>query len=64
MKTLLHVGCGPTSLRDLKAYLQDGTWTEIRYDIDPAVEPDITGTLQDMSILEDGVIDAVYSAGE
>jgi hypothetical protein len=62
MKTLLHVGCGPNDLNSLPAEFHDGTWDEIRYDIDPSVSPDIVGRLQDMSLLEDGSIDAVYSS--
>lgn len=62
VKNLLHVGCGPTRLRDLPVWLHSGDWAEIRYDIDPSVEPDVVGTLQDMSIIEDSVIDALYSS--
>jgi predicted SAM-dependent methyltransferase len=62
MKTLLHVGCGPNSLEDLPAHFHDGQWEEIRYDIDPAVKPDIVGSLQDMSLIEDGCIDAICSS--
>jgi len=62
MKNLLHVGCGPTRLKDLPVWLHSGEWAEVRYDIDPSVEPDVVGTLQDMSIIEDGVIDAIYSS--
>jgi SAM-dependent methyltransferase len=34
----------------------------VRFDIDPAARPDITGTLQDMSAVESGSVDALYSA--
>ncbi|MBI5333726.1 MAG: SAM-dependent methyltransferase [Burkholderiales bacterium] len=61
MKTLLHVGCGPTRLQNLPIFLHSG-WHELRYDIDASVGPDIVGTLQDMSLIEDGVIDAIYSS--
>lgn len=62
MKVLLHVGCGPADISCLPAYFQDGSWQELRYDIDPAVEPDLVGTLQDMSIIESNSIDAIYSS--
>lgn len=62
MLNLLHVGCGGSRLKDLPAFFNDGQWTELRYDINPDVQPDIIGTLQDMSIVEDDVIDAVYSS--
>ncbi|NMG14909.1 class I SAM-dependent methyltransferase [Aromatoleum bremense] len=62
MKVLLHVGCGSFDIRHLPAYFQDGSWDELRYDINEAVEPDLIGTLQDMSMIEDGTIDAIYSS--
>lgn len=62
MKTLLHVGCGHSSLADLPAFFRGGEWDEIRYDINPDVSPDIVGTTQDMSLIEDGSVDAIYSS--
>ena len=62
MKTLLHVGCGCSNIRNLPLYFQDGTWDEIRYDINEAVAPDIVGTLQDMSIIEDSSVDSIFSS--
>lgn len=62
MRNLLHVGCGSSRLHNLPIFFQDGTWSEIRYDINPDVVPDIVGELQDMSIIEDGSIDALYSS--
>lgn len=62
MKTLLHVGCGTSTIRNLPSFFHDGTWDEIRYDINPDVQPDIVGELQDMSLLEDGSVDAIYSS--
>ena len=62
MRTVLHVGCGVNTLSSLPPLFQDGTWDEIRYDIDDKVQPDIVGELQDLSIIEDGSIDALYSS--
>lgn len=62
MKTLLHVGCGSSDIRHLPTYFNDGSWNELRYDINEAVLPDIVGSLQDMSMIEDGSIDALYSS--
>lgn len=62
MKNVLHVGCGYSTLKNLPNYFQDGSWEEIRLDIDENVNPDIVGTLQDMSIIEDGIMDALYSS--
>lgn len=62
MKNLLHVGCGYSSIEHLPIYFQDKSWDEIRLDVDENVNPDIIGTLQDMSIVDDGVIDVLYSS--
>jgi SAM-dependent methyltransferase len=61
MKTLLHVGCGPKSKDELKGF-DSGEWQEIRFDIDPAVSPDIVGTLTDMSGVKSESMDAVFSS--
>lgn len=39
-KSVLHVGCGRTPL---PASFPREQWQEIRYDIDPAGEPDLVG---------------------
>lgn len=62
MKTLLHVGCGPANLANLPSYFHGGQWEELRYDIDELVTPDIVGTLQDMSLIDDGSVDAIFSS--
>ena len=62
MKTVLHVGCGSSNIAHLPSCFQGGHWVELRYDINEAVEPDIVGTLQDMSLIEDGSMDAIYSS--
>lgn len=61
MKTLLHVGCGRLTIAQLP-FFREGGWDEIRYDIDPQVEPDIVGESQDMSLIEDATADAVWSS--
>ena len=61
MKTFLHVGCGHSNKSDTKGFNNDD-WREIRFDIDKNVNPDIEGTLLDMSLVETGSVDAVYSA--
>lgn len=37
-------------------------WTEIRLDIDESVNPDIVGTMLDMSAVADASVDAVFSS--
>ena len=61
MKTFLHVGCGPQNKSKIKGFNND-SWKEIRFDIDKNVNPDIEGTLTDMSLVETGSADAVYSS--
>lgn len=62
MRTLLHVGCGWMTIANLPAAFNDGSWDEIRLDIDPEVDPDIIGQSQDMSLIDDEAVDAVYSS--
>jgi ubiquinone/menaquinone biosynthesis C-methylase UbiE len=54
-KKLLHVGCGPVPP------MQKEGWDEIRLDIDPAVKPDIVGSITSIP-MEDNSVDGVYSA--
>ena len=61
MKTLLNVGCGWSNISQLKGF-NNGNWKEIRLDINNDVKPDIVGTLTDMSLIETGSVDAIYSS--
>lgn len=62
MKTVLHVGCGHLTIANLPQYFNTGEWDEIRLDVNPAVNPDIIGQSQDLSLIEDAAMDAVYSS--
>jgi len=61
MQTFLHVGCGPQYKSEIKGFDNDN-WKEIRFDIDEKVNPDIVGTLIDMSQVETGSVDAIFSS--
>ena len=61
MKTLLNVGCGMSNISQLRGFNNDN-WKEIRLDIDSAVKPDVVGSSTDMSLIETGSVDAVYSS--
>lgn len=62
MPILLHVGCGPKRKDRTTAGFNTPDWTEIRLDIDPAVQPDVTGTMTDMAAVASGSVDAVFSS--
>ena len=61
MQTFLHVGCGPVKQAQIPGF-SNSNWKEIRFDIDKNVNPDIEGTLTDMSKVESGSVDAIYSS--
>jgi predicted SAM-dependent methyltransferase len=62
MKTFLHVGCGPKRKDKTTRGFNTPEWTELRFDIDETVNPDILGTMLDMSGVESGSVDAVFSS--
>jgi predicted SAM-dependent methyltransferase len=61
-KLLLHVGCGRKKINSTTTGFNDGSWSEIRLDIDPNAEPDIIGTMTDMSNVQSGSIAGLYSS--
>jgi predicted SAM-dependent methyltransferase len=62
MKTFLHVGCGSAGKGSTTAGFASSDWQEIRLDINPDVQPDIVGTTTDMSMVESGSVDALFSS--
>ena len=60
-KTVLNVGCGPRGRPHGFAGFDQG-WTELRLDIDPAVAPDVVGTMTDLAAVATGSVDAVVSS--
>ncbi|MBU3632004.1 methyltransferase domain-containing protein [Polynucleobacter sp. AP-Feld-500C-C5] len=61
MKKFLHVGCGPQTKSGLKGFSSDD-WQEIRFDIDQNANPDILGTLVDMTAVSSDSYDAIFSS--
>jgi hypothetical protein len=59
-KKLLNVGCGPKGRKHGFAGFEG--WEEIRLDIDPAAEPDVLGTMTDMSAVPSASVDAIVSS--
>ena len=62
MKTFLHVGCGPKNKSGTTKAFNTKDWQEVRLDIDPSVNPDLTGTMTDLSAVASESMDAVFSS--
>ena len=60
MQTFLHVGCGPKRKDRTTAGFAE--WSELRFDIDESVQPDLVGTMTDMSSVSTESVDAVFSS--
>jgi predicted SAM-dependent methyltransferase len=58
--TVLHVGCGPQRIDSTPFGVLD--WQEIRLDINPAVSPDLTGTMTAMPAVAAASVDAIFSS--
>jgi SAM-dependent methyltransferase len=61
-KKFLHVGCGTKRKLQTTRAFASAEWRELRLDIDPAVEPDIVGSMTDMSAVPAGSCDALFSS--
>ena len=62
-RKVLHVGCGaPDPAKLPVAFFPPGAWSELRLDIDPDVQPDITASITEMPMVATGSVDAVWSA--
>ena len=62
MKSFLHVGCGPKRKAQTTKGFNTPDWQEIRLDIDPSAQPDVIGTMTDMSSVASESVDAIYSS--
>lgn len=62
MNTFLHVGCGPKHKRQTTRGFNNDNWQEVRLDIDEKVNPDVLGTMTDMSDVQTGSVNAVFSS--
>lgn len=61
-RAFLHVGCGPAKRQHTTRGFIGDDWREVRLDIDPAVQPDIIGSMTDMQTVDSGSMDALYSS--
>lgn len=62
MKTLLHVGCGAQRKENTTPGFNTDDWQELRLDINEDVQPDIVGSMTDMSGVTDACVDALFSS--
>ena len=62
MRKFLHVGCGLNSKERTTDGFNTDEWTEIRFDINKSVTPDLVGTMTDMGSVKDGEVDAIFSS--
>lgn len=62
MPTFLHIGCGHNRKDQTTCGFNTESWTELRLDIDESVNPDIVGTMTDMSAVATGSVDAIFSS--
>jgi SAM-dependent methyltransferase len=62
MKNVLHVGCGQKTIKSMGHGFNDGTWSEVRLDIDRNVRPDVLGTITDMKAVANNSMDALWSS--
>ncbi len=61
-KSFLHVGCGPQRKTSTTRGFNSDSWEELRLDINEEVQPDIVGTMTDMSGVVDSSVDAIFSS--
>ena len=61
MKNLLHVGCGYNNKKNTLKYYDD-EWKETRVDINKNVNPDILGSMKDLSNVQNNYYDSVFSS--
>lgn len=62
MKKFLHVGSGPDIKNNTTKAFASNDWQEVRLDINKDVNPDIVSSVLDLSIIDSGSFDAVFSA--
>lgn len=61
-QTFLHVGCGMQRKEGTTPGFNTPLWQEVRLDIDPTVQPDIIGSMTDLSGVADASVDAIFSS--
>ena len=62
MTKFIHIGCGPKRKNQTTRGFNTDAWTELRFDIDETVYPDLVGTMTDMSSVASESVDAIFSS--
>ena len=62
MKKLLHVGCGADRIIRTTPGFNNGSWKEVRLDINELNQPDVIGSMTDMSGVDSESVDAIFSS--
>ena len=62
MSVFLHIGCGQKHKNHTTRGFNTPEWAERRFDIDESVNPDIVGTMTDMTSVPDAAVDAIFSS--
>ena len=60
--SFLHVGSGFKHKSQTTRGFNSDSWTEIRYDIDARVSPDLIGSMTDMSAVQSQSVGAIFSS--
>lgn len=62
-KVLLHVACGADTIQKLQLKgFRETAWDEVRLDANAEVEPDLLGSMVDMSAVADAYADVLFSS--
>ena len=61
-KSVLHVGCGPCTIKDIPFINDPDNWKEVRLDADESVGPDVVCSSTDMWPIGDNRFNMVYSS--
>ncbi|MCG2582841.1 methyltransferase domain-containing protein [Massilia sp. TS11] len=61
-RIVLNVGCGDPMNDRLPPVFRTPGWREVRYDIEPAYQPDLIGSITQIDQIRDACIDAIWSS--